>query len=325
MNNGKATSPNRQKRSLSSSRFEKSFGESALETLPSEPGVYFVYDSSGAIAYIGKARNLRRRLFQYRNAKRIKKHQKMRKIVAEGRRLEWTVCASSLEAELREVELIQAHRPRLNLAQAFSHRYYFIGISIQGDNLEWIITENEQALKTLTQMRWFGAFRSKSAFQEFWRCCLSLFSAAYHLIPSAPHPTLKDMKIGHRRLRCSRISKDRILEWEAFFSGRNWDALQSLSLDLLEASSDGGRRSLRSNRSDIGKKLRMLRWFFNAEPRRLARLTRNTPHEGLCVPQKLRDLLPIVKRHERREGATKQSVSALSSFLLDQALASQGP
>jgi len=50
--------------------FERKFGTDFLATVPREPGIYRMYDAAGGLFYVGKARNLRRRLAQYRTARR---------------------------------------------------------------------------------------------------------------------------------------------------------------------------------------------------------------------------------------------------------------
>src|SRR4051812_18544070 len=95
--------------------FDRKLGRDFLAQLPNSPGVYRIYDDQGALIYVGKAKSLRRRLAQYRNTKRIKKHSKMRSIIRDSACVQWEVCASELEACLRENELIQAHRPKWNV------------------------------------------------------------------------------------------------------------------------------------------------------------------------------------------------------------------
>src|SRR5439155_4338387 len=50
-------------------------GTDFLATVPREPGIYRMYDAAGGLFYVGKARNLGRRLAQYRTARRTKKSQ----------------------------------------------------------------------------------------------------------------------------------------------------------------------------------------------------------------------------------------------------------
>jgi excinuclease ABC subunit C len=61
--------------------FDRKFGVEFLESLPGAPGVYLVYDHKDELIYVGKAKNLKRRLSQYRNTLRRKKQRRMRGIV----------------------------------------------------------------------------------------------------------------------------------------------------------------------------------------------------------------------------------------------------
>ena len=83
-----------------------------LAEFPAYPGVYLVYGNAAELVYVGKAKNLRRRLGQYKNAKRRKKHLKMRQIVADAAKIEIRVCETDLQACLLETELIQSHPPK---------------------------------------------------------------------------------------------------------------------------------------------------------------------------------------------------------------------
>src|SRR5688500_14501871 len=96
--------------------FDRKLGEAFLATVPRSPGVYRIPDAAGAVVYVGKAVNLRRRLSQYRNATRRKKHRKMRVIVRDAASIVFEPCATELEAELREAELIRDLCPKWNVA-----------------------------------------------------------------------------------------------------------------------------------------------------------------------------------------------------------------
>ena len=87
--------------------FDRQLGARFLETVPACPGVYRMHAADGTVVYVGKAKSLRRRLAQYRNAKRVKKHAKMRAIVKSAASATFTTCASELEAELLEERLIR--------------------------------------------------------------------------------------------------------------------------------------------------------------------------------------------------------------------------
>ena len=60
--------------------FDRKFGDDFLPGVPAEPGVYRFYGPEDALLYVGKARNLRRRLAQYRTTGRRKKERKRRAV-----------------------------------------------------------------------------------------------------------------------------------------------------------------------------------------------------------------------------------------------------
>ena len=64
--------------------FDRKFGRDFLADLPTSPAVYLFKDERGETLYVGKAKNVRRRLAQYRNASRRKAHRKMRTLVREA-------------------------------------------------------------------------------------------------------------------------------------------------------------------------------------------------------------------------------------------------
>src|SRR5690348_15603957 len=103
--------------------FDRKFGADFLASLPDSPGIYLVYDGAGELIYVGKAKNLKRRLAQYRNTQRLKKHRRMRGIVKDATRIETRCAETHLDACLTETQLIQKHRPRWNIASAFPFLY----------------------------------------------------------------------------------------------------------------------------------------------------------------------------------------------------------
>ena len=113
---------------MASRNFDLKFGAEFLESLPGSPGVYLVYDQLDDLIYVGKAKNMKRRLLQYRNTLRRKKHRRMRGIVQEATRIEIQRAETDLDACLMETMLIQKYRPRWNIVGAYSFLYPLIGI-----------------------------------------------------------------------------------------------------------------------------------------------------------------------------------------------------
>lgn len=84
-----------------------------LSTLPQDPGVYLFYDIDNKILYIGKAKNLKKRVSSYFN----KNHEygKTRVMVKKITRIDHIVVSTESDALLLENNLIKKYRPRYNV------------------------------------------------------------------------------------------------------------------------------------------------------------------------------------------------------------------
>lgn len=84
-----------------------------LKRIPESPGVYQYFDKDGQIIYVGKAKNLHRRVNSYFN----KDHQssKTRQLVAHIADIRYVVVASEQDAFLLENNLIKQYQPRYNI------------------------------------------------------------------------------------------------------------------------------------------------------------------------------------------------------------------
>jgi excinuclease ABC subunit C len=93
-----------------------------LDTLPSSPGVYLMKDATGNILYVGKGKDLRKRVFSYF---REKEHQspKTRVLVSKISDMEFILTGSEKEALILESNLIKRHRPRYNVLLRDDKRY----------------------------------------------------------------------------------------------------------------------------------------------------------------------------------------------------------
>jgi DNA polymerase-3 subunit epsilon len=96
------------------------------DRLPRCPGVYLFRDSRGRILYVGKAKDLRTRVRSYFSGDgRAKVADLLRELAA----VDHLPCATELEASVREVRLIQRHRPRYNRRSRNPERYCFLKLT----------------------------------------------------------------------------------------------------------------------------------------------------------------------------------------------------
>jgi len=101
--------------------------KSFLRSLSSGPGVYRMLSASGDLLYVGKARNLKRRVASYFR----KRHDspKTRVLMEQVDRVEVTVTHTETEALILENNLIKAHRPRYNVLMRDDKTYPYIHLS----------------------------------------------------------------------------------------------------------------------------------------------------------------------------------------------------
>ena len=87
--------------------------EAALATMPSNPGVYRMLAASGEALYVGKARNLKKRVTSYTQLARLP--ERLRRMVAATMAMEIITTPTEVEALLLEANLIKRLKPRYNI------------------------------------------------------------------------------------------------------------------------------------------------------------------------------------------------------------------
>src|SRR5919205_4286220 len=107
-----------------------------IEDLPAEPGVYLMKDNSGNIIYIGKAKNLRKRVLSYFSknyesdgSTHHDMNWKTQKLVARISDVEFVTTDNEIEAFLLESNLIKRYRPIFNIELKDQQRYTYLKIT----------------------------------------------------------------------------------------------------------------------------------------------------------------------------------------------------
>ena len=83
------------------------------KTLPHQPGVYQMEDEDGQILYIGKAKNLAKRVINYTSLNNLTR--RLQRMVSLTKRMNFFVTNTEIEALLLECNLIKRHKPRFNI------------------------------------------------------------------------------------------------------------------------------------------------------------------------------------------------------------------
>ncbi len=98
-----------------------------LKNIPSEPGCYLFKDISGKIIYVGKAKNLKKRVSSYFSKK---DHDPKTALLVMGiSDAEFIVTDSEVEALILENNLIKRHQPKYNIDLRDSKQYAYIQVT----------------------------------------------------------------------------------------------------------------------------------------------------------------------------------------------------
>lgn len=102
------------------------FFQTIMKTLPVQPGIYKYFDDQNELIYIGKAKNIRKRVSSYftKTFTGYKTHELVRKI----RKIEFTIVDSEQDAFLLENSLIKQFQPKFNINLKDDKSYPYIVI-----------------------------------------------------------------------------------------------------------------------------------------------------------------------------------------------------
>lgn len=102
--------------------------KNTLIALPDRPGVYQYYDTEGKLLYVGKAKNLKKRVSSYFHKEQYE-NGKTAMLVSKIADIRYIVVATELEALLLENTLIKQYQPRYNIKLRDDKTYPWICIS----------------------------------------------------------------------------------------------------------------------------------------------------------------------------------------------------
>lgn len=265
--------------------FDRKFGECLIQNLPKTPAVYLFISDSGHVLYVGKAKNIRSRLQQYRNASRRKVHRKMRQLVRVSSKLEVRLNDSEQEALIDENALIRELKPPYNVDGAYSFLYPAIGVGGHSRQVLLAFSTNTVAWENL-DLQWYGVFRSRTRARSAFDSLIFLLGIAGHA-ERATHLPAQTRLRGSRLTGFRRLSPDIVKSLHGYLSGDGGKMLIPLITRLLE------KPRARRDASVVQQHLRLLRSFHQKHLAPLRSALKTAGYPGSFVAQEDRDALFI--------------------------------
>lgn len=209
--------------------------------IPTNPGVYRFFDSSGKILYVGKAKNLRNRLTSY-FAPLDTLHERTRRMVTSAARVEWVIVGSEFEALQLEFTWIKEFNPPFNIQFRDDKSYPYLAITVGERVPRVFVTRN----KTFKNAKYFGPYTKTWAIRETLDLLLPVFQirsctdGIYAKAARDNRPCLLG-DIGRCSAPCiGRVSKEEhkglVTDFVSFMNGNNSDYVNHLKEKMSEAS-----------------------------------------------------------------------------------------
>ncbi len=161
-------------------------GKSFASGLPTRPGVYVMRDGAGKPLYVGKARNLRKRVVSYFDAR--PKIDRIIRMVAQVADIEVSLTRTEGEALLLENEWIKAFKPRYNVLLRDDKSYPWIVLTTEHDYPAIAFHRGARDPKR----QYFGPFPSAGSTRESINLIQKLFRIR----------NCRDSYFAHRRRPC---------------------------------------------------------------------------------------------------------------------------
>ncbi|HMK64765.1 MAG TPA: excinuclease ABC subunit UvrC [Thermodesulfobacteriota bacterium] len=208
-----------------------------VAALPHSAGVYLMTDQEGTILYVGKAKDLHKRVSSYLKADGGKTAALIERV--EG--LDYMITANEKEALILESNLIKKHTPRYNVVLRDDKRYPCLRLSLEEAFPRLQVVRRLKKDKAL----YFGPFSSAGKMRatiHYLQRIFPLRQCRQKELPQRSRPCLY-FQTGRCPGPChGKISSieygQRVREVISFLEGKNRDLIKTLKQQMLQASED---------------------------------------------------------------------------------------
>jgi excinuclease ABC subunit C len=141
-----------------------------LKSTPHSPGVYLMQDRKSTILYVGKAKDLHKRLASYTRFSGAE-HNKTTVMLGKVEKVETIITRTEKEALILEASLIKRHKPRYNIILRDDKTYPMIKVTVQEEWPRVQMTRRRQN----DGARYFGPYASASSMWATLKLITALF------------------------------------------------------------------------------------------------------------------------------------------------------
>ncbi len=213
--------------------------ETALETMPANPGVYRMLDAKGDALYVGKARNLRKRVASYTQLSRLS--ERLRRMVNDTASMEIVTTHTEAEALLLEANLIKRLKPRFNILLRDDKSYPWLMIT---EDHPFPQISKHRGAQTRQGSYW-GPFASAGAVKETVRAIQRVFLLRICTDTYFANRTRPCLQFQIKRCAAPCVGKVSTEEYailvgqaKSFLSGKSGAVQKELAADMARASDD---------------------------------------------------------------------------------------
>jgi excinuclease ABC subunit C len=141
-----------------------------VTSLPQAPGIYLFKDSLDRVIYIGKAKNIHKRVQSYFNKQTI--DWKVKALVAEHAKIDYILTKNETEALLLEAQLIREHQPKFNVLLKEGQPFLYLVFTQPGNKglSQLVLIRNKDQ-----KGRYFGPFLHKQQARKVYKYLLETF------------------------------------------------------------------------------------------------------------------------------------------------------
>ncbi len=211
-----------------------------VRNLPTSPGVYRMINARDEVLYVGKAKNLKKRVSSYTHFDRLPI--RLQRMVTETNRMEFVTTHTEVEALLLEVNLIKKLAPRYNILMRDSKSFAYIRIT--GDHPYPLLTKHRGARNLPGD--YYGPFASAEAVNT----TLTALHRAF-LLRSCPDSVFANRKrpcLQYQIKRCSAPCVD-------YISQADYQKLVEDTKEFLAGKSNEIQKKLAATMDDASKSL----------------------------------------------------------------------